>query len=115
PEFFGRAQTLVRSGSPQERFVQALYQVLLGRTPGASEVTGHVAALAGGQSQTQVALGFLRSQEVRADLVMEYYSALLHRVAAAAEVSGHATSEVGVGSLRLSFEASPEFFASGRS
>src|SRR5205823_8901708 len=39
-EFFNRAQTLVPSGTPNERFVRALYQLLLERPAGPSELTG---------------------------------------------------------------------------
>ena len=38
-EFFNRAQTLAGSGTADERFVKALYQLLFNRTPGANEVS----------------------------------------------------------------------------
>src|SRR5262249_30194433 len=44
-EFFNHAQTLVVSGAPQVRFVQALYQLLLKRTGSSSEVAAWVNAL----------------------------------------------------------------------
>src|SRR5439155_2623580 len=46
-EFSQRAQTLIGSGSQDERFVQALYQVLLGRTASSGEANLWVKALAG--------------------------------------------------------------------
>src|SRR5262249_9660592 len=51
-EFLTRAQTLIATGTQQERFVQALYLLLLNRTAGAGEVAGQVAALNGGLSRT---------------------------------------------------------------
>src|SRR5262249_58415792 len=100
-------------GTPQERFVRALYVVLLNRTADAGEVAGHVAELSGGQTQDQVALGFLRVPEFRADVVMEFYGSLLHRTASAQEINGHAASGLGANMIRLVFESSPEFFAHG--
>src|SRR5262249_39827962 len=38
PEFFNRAQTLIASGTQNERFVSALYLLLLDRTPSAGEI-----------------------------------------------------------------------------
>jgi hypothetical protein len=113
PEFFARAQTLVSSGTPQERFVQALYTLLLNRPADANEVGNHVAALSGGQSQAQVAENFLLGQEFRTDLVVLYYSTLLHRTASAAEINGYVASAMSSDAIRLAFESSPEFFTNG--
>jgi hypothetical protein len=112
-EFFDRAQTLVSSGSPNERFVQALYQLLLQRTASAGEVSGQVAALSGGQSRFQVALGFMQSQEFRAELVALYYSTVLHRSATPAEIATWAASGLTSNAMRMDFETSAEFAANG--
>jgi hypothetical protein len=113
PEFYAHAQTLVNSGSPQERFVQALYVLLLNRTADAGEVASHVAGLSVGQTQTQMATSFLGGPEFRTDLVAQYYSALLHRTASAEEINGWAASSLSDDTIRLMFESSPEFLANG--
>jgi hypothetical protein len=113
PEFFAHAQTLLSTGTPQERFVQALYTLLLNRPAGSGEVAGQVAASSGGQSRAQVAMNFLRRQEFRTDLVALYYSTFLHRTASAAESNDWVFSQLDANMLRLSFESSPEFFVNG--
>src|SRR5262249_12414773 len=45
PEFFNRAQTLISSGTANERFVAALYQTALGRVASSAEVSAWAAAL----------------------------------------------------------------------
>jgi hypothetical protein len=119
-EFFNRAQTLVTSGTPQQRFVQSLYQLLLKRTGGADEVAGWVNGLAGGLSQQQVALGFLQSQEYHRDQFTSYYPGLLGRPASTDPASGDqvfidylVSSGTDLHSGRLLFEGSAEFFAKG--
>src|SRR5262249_5701530 len=77
-EFYDRAQTLVGSGSADQRYLRALYQVLLGRSGTAAEVAAWVQALPSVGAQG-VAQGFLSSTEYRTDLAGSYYNALLHR------------------------------------
>src|SRR5207302_855887 len=60
-EFYDRAQALSSSGTADERYVQALYQLLLNRTGGAVEVAGWVGALPQ-NGRPAVALAFLQSQ-----------------------------------------------------
>ncbi len=112
PEFYGRAQTLSASGTADQRFVQALYPLLLGRTASDAEVMSWVATLPQ-QGRLGVALGFLTSGEYRTDLVQSDYGVLLHR---SPDPQGLAFW-VGVGEdaldLRIGFEASPEFFTNG--
>jgi hypothetical protein len=112
PEFFGHAQTLGFSGSTGAQYVQALYKLLLNRTPGTAEVNGQVAAL-GAAGQQGLALSFLRSQEYRADVIGGYFTTLLHRAADPAAVNSAALSNVDLADVRLAFEASPEFFTNG--
>jgi hypothetical protein len=111
PEFHAHAQTLVSSGTPDERFVQALYQTLLGRTASPAELAGQVAGVNAGRAQ--VAMGFLQSAEFRTDLVEEYYRVLLHRDGSPGDVSGWVNSGLGLLDLRVAFESQPEFFANG--
>jgi hypothetical protein len=65
-EFFGRAQGLMPTGTPTERYVQALYQVLLGRSASSAEAVGWNAGLPALGNQG-AALAFLHSQEFRTD------------------------------------------------
>ncbi len=111
-EFYGRAQTLSGAGTADQRFVQALYPLLLGRTASDAEVMSWVATLPQ-QGRLGVALGFLTSGEYRTDLVQSDYGVLLHR---SPDPQGLAFW-VGIGEdaldLRIGFEASPEFFTNG--
>ena len=112
PEFYGRAQTLSASGTAGQRFVQALYPLLLGRTASDAEVMSWVVTLPQ-QGRQGVALGFLTSGEYHTDLVQSYYALLLHR---SPDPQGLAFW-VGIGEdaldMRIGFEASPEFFTNG--
>jgi hypothetical protein len=119
-EFFNRAQTLVGTGTPNERFVQALYELLLGRTGSPAEVSSQTATLtagsgtAQGQAQRQaVAQGFLQGTEFRTDQFNGYYNALLHRPPGAAELNSWVFSNLDLSSVRLSIEADSEFFTNG--
>jgi hypothetical protein len=114
PEFFQRAQAAVGSGTPQERFVQELYAVLLGRTGAAAEIAGHEAELAAGQTQAQVAMNFLKGPEFRADEVELYYTTLLGRTPSPAEVNYWTGTGLDVYTIRLDIENSPEYFAGGQ-
>ena len=111
-EFFNRAQNLIASGTSQERFVQALYSLLLGRTASPSEVTpwvGYIPSL----SRGGVALAFLSSPEYRNELITAYYETLLHRPPEPAGFTVWQSSGLDMLSMRIGFESSPEFFVSG--
>jgi hypothetical protein len=112
-EFFNHAQTLGFSGSANAQFVQALYQLLLNRTPGTAEVNAQVAALTNGVSRQTLALGFLQSQEYRGDAVAADYANLLHRTGSANDVNAWVFSNLDLASIRLAFEGSAEFFTNG--
>jgi hypothetical protein len=111
-EFFDRAQTLISSGTPNERYVQALYQSLLGRSGSTAEVAGWVSALSL-EGRSSVTLGFLQSQEFRTDVFQSYYSTLLHRSADATGLAGWVSSDLDLLHVRAGIEASDEFFANG--
>jgi hypothetical protein len=111
-EFFNRAQTLVASGSANERYVQALYQLLLGRSGSASEVSGQ-AALIATVGRAGVAQGLLSSGEYRTNLTNAYYEILLHRVPSAAEVAGWLNLNLDQDTQRVDIETSIEFFNNG--
>ncbi|MEO6810052.1 MAG: choice-of-anchor Q domain-containing protein, partial [Isosphaeraceae bacterium] len=113
-EYFNRAQALVATGTPRERFVQSLYHLLLGRTAGADEVSGWVTALQGHALTPQgVAFAFLGAPEYRTFVVSDYYDGLLHRLAARKEISGWVNPGLDHFHLRIGFESSGEFFSNG--
>jgi hypothetical protein len=73
PEFYAAA------GSDDRRWIAALYQTVLGRSPSASEVDDWQRTLGTGASKGAVALGFLYSTEHLTTVVNGYYLNLLHR------------------------------------
>jgi hypothetical protein len=78
PEFFSRAQTLVSTGTQNQRFVSALYQVALGRVPSDAEVAAWVQVLPtfGAAAMVQ---DFITSPEFRTNFVTTLYILVLHR------------------------------------
>jgi hypothetical protein len=117
-EFYNRAQTLVASGTANERYVQALYLVLLHRTAGAGEVAGWVNALQaphplGLQDVASAFMTGASGSEFRHDLFEGYYNALLHRPSDGNNLDAFAASAGDACSIRIGFESSPEFFTNG--
>ncbi len=139
-EFYSRAAALVNSGTPDQRFVTALYELVLGRQspPGAGEVDSWVAGLPN-LGRAGVVADFLASAEFRTHAVAALYFAdpaaastpafpsipaqwvgstvpdLLHRSSApaAAEVNGWANSSLDLLSIEVLVAASSEFFTNG--
>jgi CSLREA domain-containing protein len=111
-EFFSRAQSLVGSGTAQQRFVQCLYQRMLNRTGSAAELAFWVNQMPQFGRQG-VAQGFQGATEYRRDVVTGDYNTLLHRSGTAVEVNYWVFSNLDVASIRIGFEASPEFFIKG--
>ena len=111
-EFYSRAQTLEASGTADERFVQALYQVLLFRTASTTEVNFQVNALAQ-ESRQGLVSAFLQSREFRTDLFETYYEDLLHRPADQTGLSVFVSSSSDVTQVRAMFETSSEFMSNG--
>jgi hypothetical protein len=112
PEFYVRAQTLVSSGTPDERFVQALYLTLLNRTASSSEVSNWVSQLPT-IGRFGVALGFLESNEFRTGAVTSFYSTMLQRSPDTAGLAVWVNSGKDLEHIRLGFEGSAEFFTNG--
>jgi hypothetical protein len=108
PEFYARAQTLISSGTPDERWVQALYQVLLGRTASSTEVNGWITALAT-ESRTTVALAFVESEEFRIDTITAFYITLLRRDPDDSGLMSWVLSGMDLEHVREGFESSAEF------
>jgi hypothetical protein len=111
-EFFNRAQTLITTGTPNERFVQSLYLVLLNRTASNAEVAFWVNQLPA-LGRAGVARSFLGSNEYRADLIAAYYYTLLHRPADAAGMNAWLNSGMNARGIREGFDSSGEFFTNG--
>ena len=97
-----------------QTFVQALYVQLLNRQGGASEISSWVSVIPS-LGRAGVARTLLGSAEYRGIVVRSYYTLLLHRLAppAQAEVDGWVNSGFDLGSIRLGFESSLEFFLNG--
>jgi hypothetical protein len=111
-EFFNDAQSQVSTGTTQQRFVQALYQKVLNRTPQATEVAYWVNLLPQ-LGQSGVALAFMDSMEYRLDLFTSYYETLLHRVPNPTEPQYWNGTGLDVSSVRIGIESSPEYFTNG--
>jgi hypothetical protein len=73
PEFYARY------GSTDRGWITGLYQTVLGRDPGSSEVDSWQVRLGAGDSRYQVSLGFLYSTEHLTTVVDGYYIDLLGR------------------------------------
>jgi hypothetical protein len=139
-EFSNRASGLVNAGAPDQRFVIALYHLVLGRQsdPSASEVAGWVSLLPS-LGRAGVAQALLASTEYRTQTVTAQYFAdptvgstgawpsipaqwvgstlpnLLHRSAAPApaEVAGWVNSGLDLLSIQAAIAASDESFTNG--
>lgn len=111
-EFFQRAQTLVSTGNTWERYVGALYALLLDRMPPTAELEGWV-NLVPQEGFYGVAMAFLASQEFRADQIAGYYDVLLHRPADDAGLAGWSMSGLDLGTVAIVFESSQEFLSDG--
>jgi hypothetical protein len=111
-EFATRVQSLVGPGPADEQYVRGLYRVLLGRDASAAEVAGFTGLLPAVTRQG-LALGFLKSVEFRTAQFEGYYNTLLHRPAPAGEVAAWVASPFDIGTVRVLFESSAEFFANG--
>jgi hypothetical protein len=111
-EFFNHAQTVIATGTPQERLVQSLYKLLLNRNGSASDAAGwvHILPQLGQQS---VAAQFLATSEYRSDLVDSYYTAFLRRPPEQAGLEFWVTSNLDSTKIRASIEASEESFFDG--
>jgi streptogramin lyase len=113
-EFFNQANSLVNTGTPNERFVTALYLLLLNRSPSSSEIQSSMAQLPG-LGRQGLAATFLSSAEFRSNIIRGYYATLLHRSAppAQSEVNSWVFSNLDLKRIRIGFEFSVEFFLKG--
>lgn len=107
-EFFNRAQGLVATGTPDQRFVASLYAPLLGRMASDAEVAGQVATLST-VGQQGLALGFLRSTEYRTSAFNDLFDNVLNRDADQAGLTDFLNSGIDLAAARFQFVTSNEF------
>lgn len=107
-EFFNRAQTLIGSGTSTERYVRALYQVLLGRQASNAEVSFWDGLLPTA-GRSGIVLSFLTSSEYRTLLFTSYYQSLLNRAPDAAGLQFWLSSGLDALRVRVGLEASGEY------
>jgi hypothetical protein len=110
-EFFNRAQSLIGGSDANSNYVQALYQLLLGRTGSAAEVASWVSDLQSGVTREQVAQDFLSSTESRTDVVAGYYVRLLHRAGDPFEISDWVNTGFDEFHIRVDIQSSAEHSA----
>jgi hypothetical protein len=124
-EFASRANALVGGTNANANFVQALYTLLLNRTPATSEVNGWLPAVASLGRQA-VAGYFTGSAEFRSDAVRTFYGDpsltpmpwepffvnLLHRnkAPAASEINGWVNTSTDFVSLEVTLAGSLEYY-----
>lgn len=109
PEFYNNAQTLISTGTPQQRYIQALYQLLLFRSGSTDDVNLLTSDLAS-YGPTAVAASFLSSAEFRGDLFEGYYNALLGRPADSAGLNSLIYNGLDMETVRVGMESSAEFY-----
>ena len=114
PEFYARAASLSGAGTADQRYVAALYSLLLHRTVTIDEANLWAPALANAGTAA-VAAGFVYSSEFRLDDVGADYATLLHRQTppSAAELAFWAVGPLDLTSIRVGIEASLEYFLNG--
>jgi hypothetical protein len=112
PEFYARAQTLVGSGTADERFVQTLYKLLLNRSGSSNDVAFWTNALPA-LGREGVVADFLASTEFHTNLIAAVYAALLHRPGDPAGDAFWMSQSLNANALRIGFEGTPEFFQNG--
>jgi hypothetical protein len=109
PEFFNRAQTLISSGTADERFVAALYQTALGRVASSGEVSAWAAAVPS-LGRPSVVNTFIMSPEFRNNLVHTLYVMVLHRFPDQAGFLSWVNSSLSLTDIRIDILGSGESF-----
>ncbi len=111
--FIGSQEYIANHGGAGQGWVTGMYQNLLGRTPGASEVQYWLTQLQGGESTSDIAFGFAASKERESDRVAADYQQYLGRSASASENSYWVSVFLNGGSNELvvaGFVSSQEYF-----
>jgi hypothetical protein len=86
--FIGSPEYINNHGGQGAGWIRGMYMDLLGRSPAQSEVDGWLAALAAGESESDIAYGFAASDEREGIRVQADYNKYLGRTASATEVAG---------------------------
>lgn len=113
PEFVERATALGTTGSPDERYLQSLYGLLLHRPATEDEVGGWLSALPS-LGRAGVASFLLGSQEYRTLAVSSYYQELAGRPATAAEAAAWADAPFDLLTVRRLIASLPPAAEEGR-
>src|SRR6516165_1291704 len=111
-EFYAYAQSVVPSGGGDQRYVRALYQLVLGRPATDSETQAWVDSLSAIDRNT-IAAEFIASPEFRGNFVTSLYSDILHRLPASDERTLWVISNVSLQEMRQQIEGSQEAFLFG--
>jgi hypothetical protein len=111
-EFFGRAQVLIGSGTADQRFVGALYQLVLIRTGNSGEVGGWL-ILEPGLGRAGVAQSFLQSLENRFNTFTGFANELLHHAPVQADLLNEVNGNSDIAAVRETIESTAEFFTNG--
>jgi hypothetical protein len=111
-EFYAYAQSVVPSGVADQRYVRALYQLVLGRPATDSETQAWVDSLSAIDRNT-IAAEFIASPEFRGNFVTSLYSDVLHRLPASQERTLWVISNVSLQEMRQQIEGSQEAFLFG--
>src|SRR5262249_26850880 len=114
PEFAAHATALFHSGNSDADFVDALYSLLLARTPGTGELNLWLSLLPS-QGRVGVAALIPQSAEYRGDVVQPLFTSLLHRTTPPSQTDVNVWVNSGLDflNIELGFASSPEFFANG--
>jgi hypothetical protein len=107
-EFYDFAQTRVTTGTPDQRFITEVYQVLFARAPRADELT-YWTNLLQGQSRTQAVLQFLQSPQFRTDVITALYNQFLGRNPDNGGLAFWRDSNMSLGAVRQGILSSGEF------
>lgn len=108
-EFLNRAGTLFSNGTGNERFIRTLYRTILDRTATAGEVAFWQGVLQQVRRH-DVVLFFLRSTELRQNLVEDLYESLLFRGSDDVGRNFWVRSVLDMTRIRIGILGSPEFF-----
>jgi uncharacterized protein YkwD len=114
-EYYQRAASQNPGLTPDQAYVQALFQTFLNRTAGADEVNNFVTFVLGGPGRSAAALIVVSSPEFRGTVVTADYRDLLRRMSppSAAEVNAWVASPLNLTGIRVGFLSSYEFFLNG--
>jgi hypothetical protein len=112
-EFYNRAQSLITTGTADQRYIRALYQLFLFRLPAPDGEESVWLARLPVVGQAGVALGIVGSNEFRTNQFQGYYLGLLDRPADPSAYEYWPNQPLDFNAVRLALESSGEFYANG--